>query len=995
MVVTNNRPRESDFIGRQPELAVLTAALDDAIAGRGRLVMLAGEPGIGKTRLAQELARQAKESGAQVLWGWCYEGEGAPPYWPWVDCLRTYIQATGPDLLKTQLGNGAATIGEMVPEVLEILDGIQPAPTMEPDQARFRLFDAITRFLKTASEDSPILLVIDDLQWADQPSLVLLEFLAQQLEGSRILVVGTYRDTEATPESPLGESLARLARLASFQRQTITGLLPEDVGSFVQVETGITPPDQLLSAIHSHTEGNPFFLGEVVRYLAEQGRLDDASEDSSGPGNLGVPQSIRDVIGQRLMRLSEACNLALTTASVIGREFEFNLLAELTESTDAEGLLDLMDEAISARMIEDLSGSTVRYQFRHSLMQQTLNENISAGRKVRLHARIGEALEKAYGADPGDHTAALAHHFTQAISLLGNGPMLRYTLMAGERALASYAWEEATQHFLRGLGVKGVDPNSTAPAPDAEAAGLLFGLARAKSAQFRLGLDNIELSVSNLRSAFDYHAAAGDKERAVEIAQSPPRVPVGERGGLRDIMEVALGIAAPRSSAKGQLLVHHGWIAGVEDGDYPAAQRSFEEAQEIARENEDGLLLQRTIAQAAQVDFYHGRHRDAIEKTKQILTMAAADLDLTSECAARYVYCISAYHIGEPASEMELAAFIAAAEGLGHRIWIHLAFWVSSTAARLRGDWEKARRFGDRGLEAAPGAPTILSSTPHTELETGEFDRAEEMFQRLAGRLPEIPEHPTFYFPATVEVAGLTSWFTGAPREPALPSRIADVVLLSPFAVPAFVAVTNVGLAYDALARGDKKACQRAYDALIGSSGLYVIVVVIDRLLGHLAHALGEIPQGIEHFENSLDFCAKAGYGPEYAWTCWGLAASLLERSGNGDRRRAEELLDEALQISTDLGMPPLRQRVEDLMSRIGEAPAPAYPDGLTAREVEVLRLVAAGKSNQEIADELVITLRTAGNHVSNILNKIGLGNRTEAAAYAIRHGIVTDEATD
>jgi DNA-binding CsgD family transcriptional regulator/tetratricopeptide (TPR) repeat protein len=955
--------------------------------------MLAGEPGIGKTRLAQELAGRAKESGARVLWGWCYEGEGAPSYWPWVDSLRTYIQSTESDLLKTQLGNGAATIAEMVPEVLEILDGIQPAPTMEPDQARFRLFDAITRFLKAASVDSPVLLVIDDLQWADQPSLVLLEFLAQQLDGSRILVVGTYRDTEAPPESPLGESLARFARLASFQRQTITGLPSEDVGSFVKVETGITPSEQILNAIHSHTEGNPFFLGEVVRYLAEQGRLDEAFEDSSRPGSLGVPQSIRDVVGQRLMRLSEACNLALTTASVIGREFEFQLLADLTESTDAEGLLDLMDEAISARIIEDLPGSTVRYQFRHSLMQQTLNENISAGRKVRLHANIGEALERAYGEDPAGHTAELAHHFTQAVSLLGNEQMLRYTLLAGERALASYAHEEAVEHFGRGLGVKGIDPIGNSLVGDAEAASLLFGLARAKFAllSFRPGYV-VEEAVANLRSAFEYHMQAGDNDRALEIAQSPMRFPVGERAGLADLLEVALGISPPGSSAKGRLLAAYGYAAGLEEGDFQAAEQSFQEALEIARDNGDGLLMQRILAQAAQVDFYYGRLQDAVGKTRQILTMPVADLDLDTECSARYVYCMSANGIGEPASQHDLAAFITAAEKLGNRLWLHLAYWVSHLGAKLYGDWEKARQFGDQGLLAAPGAPTLLSTMPHTELETGQFDRAEELFQRLSVILADNPVNPTYQYPAAVMVAGMCSWFADRSREPALPSKFVDVVLSSRFACPIFASVTNIGLAYDALARGDKESCKSAYDALTWLSGQIRAGVVVDRLLGHLAHALGNVPQGIEHFENSLDFCAKAGYRPEYAWTCWGLAASLLERRGNGDRRRAEELLDEALQISTDLGMPPLRQRVEDLMSRIGEAPAPAYPDGLTAREVEVLRLVAAGKSNQDIADELVITLRTAGNHVSNILNKIGLGNRTEAAAYAIRHGIVTDD---
>jgi predicted ATPase len=352
----------AEFVGRKQELALLTDALEAALAQQGRIVMLSGEPGIGKTRTAQELARLAEESGAQVVWGWCYEGEGAPPYWPWVDSLRTYIQHTDQALLRKQLGDGAAPISEMIPELLGIVDGIESVPNLEPDQARFRLFDAIGGFLKRASEDSPLVVVLDDLHWADRPSLLLLEFIARQLEGSRILIVGTYRDTEAPPESPLGESLARFARLSAFQRQSITGLPPEDVGRFVHVETGITAQEGLLNAIHDHTEGNPFFLGEVVRYLAEQGQLADASADSSGTGSstlesmgdIGIPQGVRDVISQRLMRLTDPCNQALVTASVIGREFEFNLLTSLIDSASEDELLDLMDEAIAARIIEEL-----------------------------------------------------------------------------------------------------------------------------------------------------------------------------------------------------------------------------------------------------------------------------------------------------------------------------------------------------------------------------------------------------------------------------------------------------------------------------------------------------------------------------------------------------------------------------------------------------------------------------------------------------------------
>jgi DNA-binding CsgD family transcriptional regulator len=993
--MTRSGSRQSDLIGRQPELAVLTAALDDAKAGRGRLVMLAGEPGIGKTRLVQELATLAKASGVQVLWGWCYEGEGAPSYWPWVDSLRTYIRSTEPGLLKTQLGNGAATIGEMVPDVLAILDGIPAAPTMEPDQARFRLFDAITRFLKTASEDTPLLLVIDDLQWADQPSLVLLEFLAQQLDGSRILVAGTYRDTEAPPESPLGVSLARLARMASFQRLPITGLPSEDVGGFVQGETGITPPEQLLSFIHSHTDGNPFFLGEVVRYLAEQGRLDEASENSSGSEDLGVPQGIRDVIGQRLLRLSGPCNLALTTASIIGREFEFDLLAALTESANREELLDLLEEAISARIIEDLPGDAIRYQFRHTLVRQTLNEGISAGRKVQLHARIGEALETAYGENPGDHAAELAHHFTQAVSILGNEQMLRYTLMAGERALASYAHEEAVEHFDRGLGVKGVDPISSSLVGDAQAARLLFGLARAKFAllSFRPGYV-VEEAVANLRSAFEYHMQAGDNDRALEIAQSPMRLPVGERAGLADLLEVALGIAPPGSSAKGRLLAAYGYAAGLEEGDFQAAEQAFQEALEIARDNGDGLLMQRILAQAAQVDFYYGRLQDAVGKTRQILTMPVDNLDLETECSARYVYCMSANGIGEPASQPELAAFVTAAEKLGNRLWLHVAYWVSHLGAKLQGDWEKARQFGDQGLAVAPGAPTLLSTMPHTELETGQFDRAEELFQRLSVILADNPVNPTYQYPAAVMVAGMCSWFAETSREPALPSKFVDIVLSSRFACPIFASVTNIGLAYDALVRDDEESCKTAYDALAWLSGQFRAAVVVDRLLGHLAHALGDVPQSIEHFEESLVFCTNAGYKPEYAWTCWGLASALLERGGAGDRQRSDELLAEALQIATDLGMPPLRQRVEILMSQAGKAPAPAYPSGLTRREVEVLLLISGGKTDREIGEELFISIKTVGNHVSNILNKTESANRAEAATFAALNGIVSDEPT-
>jgi predicted ATPase len=237
--------------------------------------MLAGEPGIGKTRTAQELAAYAESRETQVLWGWCYEEAGAPPYWPWIQLLRSYLQRTNPDQLRSQLGVGAADIAEIISEVREQLPGLEPPPALEPEQARFRLFDSIATFLKNATQFQPLMLVLDDLHWADKPSLLLLQFLARQLRESRLLVVCCYRDVELSRQHPLSETLAQLSRESVFQRQLLRGLSQEDTRRFIEAVAGIQPSSGLVENIYTHTEGNPFFMGEVVRLLHERWVLSD------------------------------------------------------------------------------------------------------------------------------------------------------------------------------------------------------------------------------------------------------------------------------------------------------------------------------------------------------------------------------------------------------------------------------------------------------------------------------------------------------------------------------------------------------------------------------------------------------------------------------------------------------------------------------------------------------------------------------------------------
>ena len=507
------------FVGRQQEMAELQGALDDALAGQGRMVALAGEPGIGKTRTTQELASYAENRGGQVFWGRSHEDEGAPPYWPWIQLMRAYVERAGSDQLTADMGSGAADMAEIVAEIRVKLPDLETPPNLEPEQARFRLFDSITSFLKKATQRQPLMLVLDDLHWADRSSLLLLEFLAREMGPSRLLLVGCYRDTELSRQHPLSETLAQLSREPVFRRQILRGLGQDELRQFTESTTGVQLSPELTGALHAHTEGNPFFMTEVIRLLSESGELTAGHMGTSD--GLKVPEGVREIIGQRLNRLSELCNQVLTTASIIGREFDFKLLIGLIEEGAEDRVLGAVEEALAARVIEEPAGTTDRYQFSHALIQETLAQELSTTRRVRLHARIAEGLEELYGEDAKTYAAERAHHFAEAQTSTGITKLVRYSLLAGEQALAAYAYayEEALAHFERGLVARDLSLSGTEAAPDEEAADLLFGLARAQSATVEG--HQLEEVFATLSRAFVYYAEAGNIARAVAAAEFP------------------------------------------------------------------------------------------------------------------------------------------------------------------------------------------------------------------------------------------------------------------------------------------------------------------------------------------------------------------------------------------------------------------------------------------------------------------------------------------
>ena len=283
------------FVGREKELDELRGLFDDTLSGRGRTVMLVGEPGVGKTRTTEEIVTYARLRNAQILRGRCYESESVPAYWPWVQTVRSYVQERDPQTIMSEMGSAAAEIAQVVSEVRERLPGLPAAASGSADQARFRFFDGVTQFLKNASKAQPIVIVVDDLHWADKSSLLLLQFIARETRSSRLLIVGTYRDIEVGRQHPLSQTLAELNREQLAQRIVLRGINEDDVARFIYMTSGIEAPSALVQAVFKETEGNPFFVNEIVRLLVSEGRLERAAEVTSW--SVTVPQSVKEVVG--------------------------------------------------------------------------------------------------------------------------------------------------------------------------------------------------------------------------------------------------------------------------------------------------------------------------------------------------------------------------------------------------------------------------------------------------------------------------------------------------------------------------------------------------------------------------------------------------------------------------------------------------------------------------------------------------------------------------
>ena len=481
------------FVGREAELRQLQSVFDAATSGQGSLTMVVGEPGIGKTALCEQLATYVSLRKGQTLVGHCYEeGSLSLPYLAFVEALRAYAQTCDVSRLREELGSGAPDVARIVSEIRERLK-IKPRPKGDPEEERYRLLQAVGDFLGSIAASKPLLIVLEDLHSADRGTLEMLGYVARTVGDRRLLMVGTYRDIEVDRTHPLSDALAELRRLPHFGRVLLRGLNADEVRRMLSAIAGQNIPWGLAEAVHRQTEGNPLFVQEVVRYLAEEGIIEREEGQwrarSDTPVEMRIPDGLRDVIGKRLSGLSESSNKVLSIAAVIGRDFQMEVLRKVAGMSDDE-LFGALEEARKMAVIEERTGpgAKVSYRFAHAFFRQTLYEETIAPKRIRLHQQVARALEEIYKKRLEQHASELAEHFSYSSDRADLEKAVSYGEMAARRTTDVYSYGEAARLLEQALKVQEVlDPEDKLKRYDLL---LALGWARFYNHEYRHILDN-------------------------------------------------------------------------------------------------------------------------------------------------------------------------------------------------------------------------------------------------------------------------------------------------------------------------------------------------------------------------------------------------------------------------------------------------------------------------------------------------------------------------
>lgn len=910
-------PPRSPFVDRQESRADLRRAMHAALGGRGSLALVCGEPGVGKTRLATEVCAEAETHGMRVLLGHCAEMDGGTPFLPFVEILeQALIAPQSPEALRALLGDAGPELARMAPWLRRVVPDLPPPLDLPPEQARRYLFLSVQEFAERAAHDRPLLLVLEDLHWADESSLLLLEYLIPQLSSMSALIIGTYRDSEVDAAHPLARILGQLVRWRLGVRVALDRLAEDDVRVMVRGLAGEDAPAGLVHAINAQSDGNPFFVEEVYLHLAESGALLDERGRVRADlrmDQLDVPDSVRLVIGGRLARLSDPARTVLDAAAPSGRLFEVDVVNRVA-GLPLDSLADALDESERAGLIAPVPSDRTRMAFVHELFRQTVLAEVSSIRRQRLHARTAEALEQAHAADLDDHAAELAYH----LSLSGPGTdaagLVRYLRIAGDRAVQASAFEDAVAHF----------DHAAAVAPPGDRGGRAELLERLALALRSVG--RWDDALRTMDESLALSEALGRTE-AVGRLCTTMSYQLGWAARWQDAFVVAnrglSALGARPTSDRARLLASAAWVVGI-GGDHATASSMFAEARALAGQLRDDRALAHVLHLETIHHLGYAELAEGVDtglRAAEVFEAQGALWDLASVLGFT-VYLAGTRRRHQQAATLagragpladrlghlgalfltiadrmrtravlpgDLAAVEAnAREQLavcerGHLPWICVARLYLGLAAFWRGDWDAAERELRLAVELEP--PGVFG---------GQFAAQLAIYLANAGRPAEVM--------AIYEA-----------RRPGLP------VAGRPNGIGTWNMLFGFTEALYLIGRTDEAAAflPRILEALdLGDEWVALDGRLIRTRAGISAAAGRRWEEAERHYRAALEVAAADGYRIEQADVDRLYARMLLDRDEPGDRERAGGLLREAMRMYDSIGIPRFAAMTGELLAR-------------------------------------------------------------------------------
>ncbi len=965
------------LVGRLHESDALWTRFEIAKTGQTGIVLVAGEPGIGKTRLLDTFAARATSAGTRALRGGASEAAGMPPYLPFLEALGQHVRAASPDELRVQAGDMAGILTSVLPELAARLGDMPRSYLLPPEQARLRLYEAVSAFLAALANERPLALIFDDLQWADGATLDLLAYLARRQRAIPLLVVGAYRAGDAEARAAFAQALAELNRLRALDLLTLGPLDAIAVVALAESYLGGPVTAPLGEALLRHSEGNPFFAEELLRNWRDAGALDQAERGRwtlAATQAQALPPGIAGAVRQRLARLHPETVDLLKTAAILGRTFDSALLAEVV-GQDVETVEESLQEAAQASLLNNATTSAQSaYTFSHDKIRESLYDDMTHARRQRLHGFIGRALEARSQPSDAQRLSELAYHFAHS----GDRPRgAHYAQRAAQLAMAAYAPEEALAHYHAIVELTGAD--------DPRRGETLMGMGDA--ATLAGARDD---AVAAFAAAQAWYERSGDRVAAARAAHRLGQI-WWQREAIpqaREAFEAALALLDGQPLAETVCaLVDLSSLLALSQHHYTAALAHARQAFTIAeRLGEDDLqasasrALGNLLARMNQLPEGLDLLRRALD-----LALGADNLAEAAECCAWN--CEYRQAIAYARQEIDLARRCHAPYLLRH-VYTHrtVMYALAGELTEAESAYAEARNVVER--LAAPEAwayfDLIAGVLPMTR---GDYVASEQVAARAIEEFRAAnPDTLVWY----LGILAVTCARQGKERETLAAIDEAEAAIA---AVPSesMASMLPLGSVVDAaFLIGAGQRIAHHYTRLEPFRGQFHNALV-SRLLGQIETLQGDFAAAHVSLDEAEATARRAGVQFELAQTLVAQADLSIAEGGRGARERAREKLAEARAIYAEFGNEAEVRRMDQALRRhTRERPARSQPlpAGLSAREVEVLRLVATGRSNREIASDLVLSEKTVENHLTRIYAKIGAENRAAAAAFAIRHGL-------